>query len=67
LVPAGRRTVADRFEPSIAGGIVAEQDVVGAIAKVVTDCDDGVAGVRAADLLPACKRAVTDRLDPGVA
>jgi hypothetical protein len=45
LVPPGRGTVTDSLEPSVAGGIVPEQNVRRAIAKIVTDCNDGIAGV----------------------
>jgi hypothetical protein len=67
LAPAGKRPVADRLDPGISARVVAEQDVVGAVAVEVADTDYREGSSRAADLVPAGSSAIADLLDPGVA
>ena len=67
LAPAVEAAVADCLKPRIARRVIAEQDVQGPVAEIITYADDGIVGVGAADLLPARKRAVADRLKPSVA
>jgi hypothetical protein len=53
LVPAVEAAAADGLELGVAGRGVPEQNVGRFVAKVFANTDDGVTGIRPADLFPA--------------
>jgi hypothetical protein len=67
VIPAGKGDVADRFKPGVTCGVVPEQDVVGPVTNEVTDSNNRITGIGAADLIPAGKGAIGDRFQPGIA
>src|SRR5262245_47298700 len=65
-VPASERAVADLVESGVAGGVVPEQDVGGAIPVEIANTDYVIGRGGPTDRMPAGQGAVVDLVEAGV-
>jgi hypothetical protein len=63
-MPAIEVAAAHGGKPGVAGGVVAHQDIGGAVAKIIVGANHRVGGIGAGDLIPVGKGAIAHPREP---